>query len=61
MLHPHDGHFTPTFPEFSDYFHIKKITKVGFSHFYAFCTFKKVFKPETKFNQTLVITLIKQI
>jgi hypothetical protein len=61
MLHPHDGHFTSTFSEFSGYFLIKKIKKVGFSHFCAFCTFKKVLKPETGFYQVLATIPIKQI
>jgi hypothetical protein len=39
MLHPHDGHFTATFSEFSDYYDIKKIKKVGFSLFCAFGKF----------------------
>jgi hypothetical protein len=50
MLHQHDGRFTAAFSEFPGYFLIKKVEKVGFSHFCAFCTFKKVLKPETTFN-----------
>jgi hypothetical protein len=42
MLHHHEGHFWATFSVFPDDFKLKKIRKVDFPHFRAFCTFSNL-------------------